>query len=166
MILRIAAAGGLDAAFDVPERVMRMAPPAPRITVALLSNPQVRTTGKVVEVAPQADPVTRTFRIKLALDDPPEAMRLGSTVRSSMQIDTAEGVVIPASALTSAEGRPAVWVLDPQTSTVSLRGIDVLRHDLTQVAIGHGLEPDEIVVTAGVQTLLPGQKVRLLGGAP
>jgi membrane fusion protein, multidrug efflux system len=166
MILRIATAGGLEAAFDVPERIMRLAPPNPRITVALLSDPQVSTTGRVVEVAPQANPVTRTFRVKVALDDPPEAMRLGSTVTGSMPIETAEGVVIPASALTSADGRPAVWVLDPQASTVSLRTIGVLRHDLAQVAVGQGLEADEIVVTAGVQALRPGQKVRLLGAVP
>ena len=166
MVLRVATDGGLEAAFGVPERIMRTASSDTRITVALLSDPQIRTTGKVVEVAPQADPVTRTFRVRIALDGPPEAMRLGSTVTGSIRLDTAEGVVIPASALTSADRRPAVWVLDPQSNTVSLRSIDVLRHGLAQVVVGHGLEPDEIVVTAGVQTLRPGQKVRLLSGTP
>jgi membrane fusion protein, multidrug efflux system len=56
-------------------------------------------------------------------------------------------------------------VVDPQSQTVSLRGVDVLRYDPTGVVISQGLETGERVVTAGVQTLRPGQKVRLLGGA-
>ena len=70
---------------------------------------------------------------------------------------------IPPSALTEANGRPAVWVVDPQKQTVSLRNVDVARYDPAEVVISEGLETGEIVVTAGVQTLRPGQKVRLLG---
>lgn len=65
--------------------------------------------------------------------------------------------------LTQASGRPAVWVVDPQSQTVSLRNVDVLRYDPANVIVSQGLETGEIVVTAGVQTLRPGQKVRLVG---
>ena len=71
--------------------------------------------------------------------------------------------IFPASALTQTDGRPAVWVVDPQSQTVSLRNVDVLRYDPASVVISQGLETGELVVTAGVQTLYPGQKVRLLG---
>jgi multidrug efflux pump subunit AcrA (membrane-fusion protein) len=74
-------------------------------------------------------------------------------------------MAVPASALTEANGRPAVWVVDPQSQTVSIRNVDILRHDAASVLISHGLETGEHVVTAGVQTLHPGQKVRLLEGA-
>jgi len=47
---------------------------------------------------------------------------------------------------------------------VSLRNVDVSRYDPADVVVPHGLDAGEIVVTAGVQTLHPGQKVRLLGG--
>ena len=70
---------------------------------------------------------------------------------------------VPASALTETDGRPAVWVVDPQSQTVSLRNVDVLRYDPATVVISQGLETGEVVVTAGVQTLRPGQKVRLAG---
>jgi hypothetical protein len=46
---------------------------------------------------------------------------------------------------------------------VSLRKVDVLRYDPATVVISEGLENGDRVVTAGVQTLRPGQKVRLLG---
>jgi multidrug efflux pump subunit AcrA (membrane-fusion protein) len=56
-------------------------------------------------------------------------------------------------------------VVDPQRQTVSLRNVDVLRYDPASVVISQGLKAGEVVVTAGVQTLHPGQQVRLLGAA-
>ena len=69
----------------------------------------------------------------------------------------------PASALTRADGQAAVWIVDPASETVALRNIEVLRHDPARVVVAQGLETGDIVVTAGVQALRPGQKVRLLG---
>jgi multidrug efflux pump subunit AcrA (membrane-fusion protein) len=74
-------------------------------------------------------------------------------------------VEVPPSALTQANGRPAVWVVDPASHTVSLRDVDVARYDPASVVIAQGLEPGDVVVTAGAQVLRPGQKVRLLGAA-
>jgi multidrug efflux pump subunit AcrA (membrane-fusion protein) len=82
-----------------------------------------------------------------------------------VEVGAAAGIEIPASALTRAEGQPAVWVVDPATETVALRNIEVLQHDPTRVIIAQGLATGDIVVTAGVQVLRPGQKVRLLGAA-
>jgi RND family efflux transporter MFP subunit len=163
MIARVALEGGRDAVFDVPERVIRATYPEVEVTVVLASEPNVRTTGRVREVAPQADPVTRTFQVRVGLDNPPAAMRLGSTVTGTIQLDAGSGIAIPASALTRADGQPAVWVVEPATSTVSLRNIDVQRYDLDRVVVADGLHPDEIVVIAGVQALRPGQKVQAIG---
>ena len=65
-------------------------------------------------------------------------------------------IAIPATALTKADGEAAVWVVDPADSTVSLRNVEVLRHDPDSVVIAEGLEAGDIVVTAGVQALHPG----------
>ena len=59
-----------------------------------------------------------------------------------------------------------MWVVDPSSHTVATRNIDVLSFDQAHVTVSHGLEAGEIVVTAGVQALHPGQKVRLLGAQP
>ncbi len=56
-------------------------------------------------------------------------------------------------------------MVDPRTETVALRTVELVRHDPGHVVVGSGLAAGDIVVTAGVQTLRPGQKVRLLGGA-
>ena len=163
-IVQIAHDGPRDAAFDVSEQIVRTAPRDPLVEIALSDDPRVKATGRVREVAPQADAATRTFQVKVAIIDPPEAMRLGSTVTGSIRLAPPPGVEVPASALTEMDGRPAVWVLDPQSQTVSLRAVDVLRHDPATVVISQGLETGEFIVIAGVQTLRPGQKVRLLGG--
>jgi membrane fusion protein, multidrug efflux system len=163
MIIRIARQDGRDAVFDVPGQVLRSAPGDPLITVSLTDDPAVKATGRVREVSPQADPVTRTFEVKVGLTDAPAAMRLGSTVVGRMQLDATPTIELPATALTELDRRPAVWVVDPKTLTVSPRNVEVLRHNPATVAIASGLEPGEIVVTAGTQALHPGQKTRLLG---
>lgn len=162
MVVQVAHQGGRDAVFEVPERVIRIAPPSAVVTVALASDPSIQTTGRVREVSPQANPVTRTFRVRVGLGPLPAAMRLGSTVVGTVQLQQADGIQIPASALTRSERQPAVWVVDPASSTVSLRTIDVGRYDLNNVVVADGLHPDDVVVVAGAQTLRPGQKVRLL----
>ena len=165
LIIRIARKDGRDAVFDVPGQVLRLAPTDPLITVSLTDDPAVTAIGRVREVSPQADPVTRTFEVKVGLTDPPVAMRLGATVMGRMQLDAAPTIEIPASALTEFDRRPAVWIVDPAKLTVSLRNVEVLRHNPATVAISDGLEIGDIVVTAGVQALHPGQKIRLLGSA-
>jgi len=119
----------------------------------------------VREVAAQADPVTRTFEVKVGLSDPPEAMRLGATVTGSVKLVSEPVISIPASALTERNRQPAVWIVDPKDLTVSMRNVELLRHDPGTVVIAQGLETGDIVVTAGVQALHPGQKVRLLGSS-
>ena len=163
MIVQVARQGPRDAVFDVPEQLIRTGPRDGVVDIALTNDPAVRATGRVREVAPQADATTRTWQVKVGLINPPEAMRLGATVTGAVKLAAPPGVELPASALTQANGQPAVWVVDPQSKTVSLREVDVLRHDLATVVISQGVETGDLVVTAGVQTLRPGQKVQILG---
>ncbi|MBV9274748.1 MAG: efflux RND transporter periplasmic adaptor subunit [Verrucomicrobia bacterium] len=162
MIVRIARKDGRDAVFDVPAQLLRSAPADGEITMHLADDPSVTATGRVREVGEQADPVTRTFQVKVGLTNPPPAMRLGSTVNGSVQLNSAPVISVPTSALTRSNQEPAVWIVDPSKQTVSLRNIEVSRFDSTTVIVGHGLETGDIVVTAGTQALHPGQKVRLL----
>ncbi len=164
-IVRLARAGGRDAVFDVPASVLRAAPADPRITVHLADDPTIRAAGRVREVSPEADPVTRTFRVKVGLDEPPPGMLLGAVVIGRLEGSPEPVLEVPASALVRRDGRPAVWVVDPEAKTVALRPIEVARFDSAAVTVAEGLEPGELVVTAGVQALHPGQKVRLLGDA-
>jgi RND family efflux transporter MFP subunit len=165
MIVQVARDDGRDAVFDVPPALKDQAPANPVIEVTLATDPSVRATGRVREVAPRADEATGTFRVRIGLVEPPAGMRLGATVTGRMRLGASGGFAIPASALTRADRAPAVWVVDASTQTVALRTVELLRHDPAHVVVGSGLEQGDIVVTAGVQALRPGQKVRLLGAA-
>src|SRR5262249_2308867 len=113
VIVRLARKDGRDAVFDVPAQLIHTAPSDPQITVSLTDNPAVTARGRVREVAPQANPVTRTFEVKVGLTDPPPAMRLGATVTGRMETEAVPLIEIPASALTEFERQPAVWIVDP-----------------------------------------------------
>jgi multidrug efflux pump subunit AcrA (membrane-fusion protein) len=101
----------------------------------------------------------------IGLDNVPEAMRLGSTVNGQVTVANTAAIEIPASALTAVNNAPAVWVVDPQTETVALRNIEVERFGNAYVGVASGLSAGDVIVTAGVQALHPGQKVRLLGSS-
>jgi membrane fusion protein, multidrug efflux system len=163
MVVRLARQGGRDAVFDVPAQLLRSAPSEAKITIRLTDDPGVVATGRVREVAEQADPATRTFEVKVGLSDPPAEMRLGATVTGSVKLASEQVIAIPATALTELNCQPAVWLVDPEKLTVSKRNVELLRHDPGTVVIAQGLETGDIVVTAGIQALHPGQKVRLLG---
>jgi len=90
-------------------------------------------------------------------------MLLGAAVTGRLETQAVPIIEIPATALTRVNQQPAVWIVDPLKSTVSLRNVDVMRFDQAQVAVSQGLDTGEIVVTAGVQALHPGQTIRILG---
>jgi RND family efflux transporter MFP subunit len=163
MVVDLARQGGRDAVFDVPEQLIRTGPRDPVVELSLSNDPGVKSSGRIREVSPQADAATRTYQVKVGISDPPAAMRLGATVVGRIRLATPPGVEVPASALTETDGRPAVWVVDRANQTVSLRNVDVLRYDPASVLVSHGLGAGDVVVTAGAQTLRPGQKIRMLG---
>ncbi len=163
MIVRLARKDGRDAIFDVPAQLLRSASSDPQITVSLTDDPAITARGRIREVAAQANPVTRTFEVTVGLTDPQPAMRLGATVVGRLETDAVPIIDIPATALTKLNQQPAVWIVDPSTNTVSVRNVDVLRFEPARVVISQGLDTGEVVVTAGVQALHPGQKIRLLG---
>jgi len=163
MIVRTARDGGIDAVFEVPPQVVRRASGSQPVVVALTDDPEVTAAGRVREIDPQADPVTGTFTVRVGLENPPPGMLLGSIVTGRVTLEGDPLIVVPSSALATSEGSPAVWVVDPATSTVALRPIRISRHEPDSVIVAEGIAPGDTVVTAGVQTLRAGQKVRILG---
>jgi RND family efflux transporter MFP subunit len=162
MIVQVAREGGRDAAFDVPARIKDAATANADITVVLTSDPKVTASGVVREVSPRADPVTGTFRVKVRLVNPPPAMRLGTTVTGRMKLASTTGIEVPPSAVIRTDRQAAVWIVDPKTGLVSTRAIEIRSSDPNRVEVASGLNSGDVVVTAGIQALRPGQKVRLL----
>ena len=129
-------------------------------TVALELLPSVQVEGKIREIAPQADSVTRLRRVRIALTNPPESFRLGSTVTAKAGKAQASILRVPASAVLAQDGANFVWVVDQPANTVSLHKVDVAAEPAGS-RITSGLAPGERIVTAGVHSLKQGQKIRI-----
>src|SRR3981189_550010 len=168
MVLQVARQGDRYAVFNVPSQLIRQSPKDPEVTVSLSDDPTIVAIGRVREVAPQADAATGTYVVKVALENPPDAMRLGATIVGQVKVQSEPVIQLPGTALTQSEGKPAVWGVDPPRKTVSLVPVTVGHYDTSSAVVSQGLNDGDLVVTAGVHALRPGQKVRLLeasGGA-
>jgi RND family efflux transporter MFP subunit len=128
-------------------------------SVSLQLLPTVQVEGRIREIAPQADPVTRMYRVRIALRDPPPSFRLGSTVTVKLSGDQSSTLRLPTSAILSKDGESFVWVVDPAANTVSLHKVDVAIDGAG--ARVSGLAVGTRIVIAGIHSLKPGQKVRI-----
>ncbi len=162
-IMRVATDEGRDAVFNVPEQLFQNKPDGDlSVEVSLSLDPRIKTIGRVREVSPQADSLTRTFTVKVGLTNPPEAMKLGSTVTGSVVLSKGSAIELPVMSLNKSSSSPAVWVVDPNSSTVLLRNIKIIGYTQNSIIVSEGLQNGEVVVTAGVHSLYPGQQVKLL----
>ena len=161
MVVRLAQPGEREAVFNIAEATFKSPPKNPAVEVELVSNPDIKTVGKVRYVSPQADPTTRTFTVRVSLPDAPARMRLGANVVGSVTVNQGRNITIPGSALFQKDGQPAVWLVT-KDGTVQLKPITVARYQGDTVVVGDGLAQGDVVVTGGVQKLLPGQRVRLM----
>jgi RND family efflux transporter MFP subunit len=164
MVVRLARRGGRDALFDIPVTLLDTLPPDAGLTIRLANDATVTAMGRVREVAPQADVVTRTFRIRAGLKDPPAAFRLGTAVVGSLKEDDSGLLQIPTTAVIRSDGATSVWLVHPATLKVTLRKIEIERSEPGTSFVSGGLQAGDIVVSAGTNMLSEGQEVRLPGG--
>jgi RND family efflux transporter MFP subunit len=129
-------------------------------TVSLQLSPALQIQGQIREIAPQADQVTRLRRVRIALTDPPQSFRLGSTVTARLSSGRDAVLRVPASAVLTKDGKTFVWTVDPLASTVSLHKV-ALSKDEAGIRVTGGLAAGTRIVTAGVHSLTPGQHVRI-----
>jgi RND family efflux transporter MFP subunit len=164
-VVRLAQPGEREAVFNVSEAILAASPKKPPVTVVLSSNHSISVVGSVRYVSPQADATTRTYEVRISLPNAPVEMRMGATVTGSVSLDRSDLVELPGSALFEQDGKPAVWVVDSKAGTVFLKPVSVGRFTGDRIVLSGGLDKGDVVVTAGVQKLIPGQKVRLLEAA-
>ena len=131
--------------------------------VALQSDPTIRTSGVIREIAPEAEATTRTRRTKITLIDPPAAFRLGSVVTATATVVAQPMILLPSSSVLMKDGKPNVWVVDAAASNVSIRAIKIDGDGVEggSVRIADGISPGDRVVVAGVHKLIDGQAVRV-----
>ncbi len=161
-VLQLAHDGARDVLIAVPEdkvAALRVGTPA---QVRVWSS-ATTLEGTVREVAASADPVTRTFAVKVALGSD-AGLALGSTVTvlpAALQHAGTPVIKLPTSALWQQGQASAVWVFDAPSMTVKPQLVQIVTADGNDVVVASGLQPGMQVVVAGVHVLTPGQKVTL-----
>ncbi|VTM44379.1 RND family efflux transporter MFP subunit [Klebsiella quasipneumoniae] len=157
-VLTLATGEARDVVFDIakPDAI----PPHEQagLRVSLLSDPSVQASAALRDISPQADPQTRTWRVRATLQNPPLAMALGASVTVTLPATGPHGYALPASALSRVGDKPAVYVINPQ-SQAQLRVVVPAYYTATSVIISGGLEPGDRVITAGVSKLRSGEPV-------
>lgn len=158
--LRVARLGEVEAVANIPEQqVAGLSQRA--LSVELWAQPGSAIPGTLRELSPSADPGTRTYQARIALETPPPGVQLGMTATVTARLDHGGMVArLPISALTQREQQPAVWVLPPSADRLELRPVAVAAYAGDLVLVAGGLKDGERVVTAGVHKLDAGQKVR------
>ena len=160
-VVRIAQDGARDVVFNVPEDRLRETLVGTQVVVKQWAQAG-KAQGRVREVAASADPATRTFPIKVAVDAK-DAPALGSTVYVYPASSYAglQVIKLPTSALFESGKASHVWVLDTASMTVKSTPVQVATADGNEAVIAEGLQAGMQVVTAGVHVLAAGQKVTI-----
>lgn len=160
-IVTIARPDVREAVIDVPDDLAATLREGSAFEVA----PQIfegrRIVGHVREIEPRVDALTKSRRVKIALTEPPDFFRLGTTITAHLLEGDRPELALPRTALVSEGGRTDVWVVDPATMTVSTRAVEVGRPDGKEIRIETGLKSGDRVVIVGVHSLTPGQKVEI-----
>jgi membrane fusion protein, multidrug efflux system len=163
-VVRIAQDGARDVVFNVPEDRAQLLPLGSEITIKRWASDET-IKGRLREVAASADPLTRTYQAKIAIDAQ-SAPPLGSTVYvypPSMTQGVA-AIKLPTSAVFESNKQSTVWLLDKQAMTVKAQTIQIATADGNEAVVTSGLKAGDVVVVAGVHVLAPGQKVTLFQG--
>lgn len=161
-VVRLAQDGARDAVFAVPEDKLGLVRTGGLVEVRVWPG-QTQLGGRVREVSASADPVTRTYQVKVAIEarQPPP---LGATVTVLPRVQGQErsrAIKLPTSALRQDGQATAVWVLDGASMTVQSRPVQIATADGNEAVVAGGLQEGEQVVTAGVHVLSTGQKVTI-----
>jgi RND family efflux transporter MFP subunit len=166
-VVKLARTDDKEVVISIPENRLGELGASKDIGVTLWADPDARYRGKVREVSPSADPVTRTYAAKITVLNADAAMKLGMTANVYLRgVQREASAMLPATALYQENGKAAVWVVDPASKAVKLVPVEVGEYVEDRVAVTAGLKKGDIVVRAGVHKLFEGEKVRLADDAP
>ena len=160
-VVKVARTDELEILVGVPENRLAAMRQVPEATFELWSDKGTKYAARLRELSPSADPVTRTYPARFTVVERPAFIGLGMTATLTFErADLAPVANVPLSAIFQHGTQPAVWVVDRATGEVSLRDVTIARWRDDTAAILSGVKHGELVATAGVHKLEPGQKVK------
>ena len=159
--IRVARFAEKEAVVAIPETLVGRAKDGVA-TVTLWSEPNKKYVAKLREIAPSADPATRTYLAKFSLPGAGDSVELGMTATLTLADPQTERVArLPLSSLYSQGGDPSLYVVD-EKGDVTRKPVAVKSYDTNSVVISGGVEEGARIVALGVQKLDPSQKVRVV----
>lgn len=161
-VVRVAKSGEKEIVIGLPEDKVDTLRKIADVQVRLWADPSKSVAGKIREISPVADPATRTYTAKVTIPDSLEEAKLGMTAVVQFASKTATPQIkVPLTALFSEKSVTSVWVVEG--GVVKLVPVTIAGVAGNDLVLGSGVKPGQTVVTAGVNLLKPGQKVKILG---
>jgi RND family efflux transporter MFP subunit len=161
MVAQLSSFDARDGVFAISVLNIALAKVGMEVDVSLQAKPEIVAKGHVREIAPNADPITGTYTVKVTLDDAPPEMFIGAVVVGKISFDGGVVTTLPATAIVQTGDQPSVWVVSEADSTVRKVPVTIGQYDSNSVTLKAGLKAGERVVTVGVNSLAEGQKVAL-----
>lgn len=161
-VVRIAQAGEKEIVIGIPEDKVDVLRKIPVVHVRTWAKPNVTFPGKLRELSPVADPATRTYTARIAIPKAPDDIKLGMTAYVTFAAKSQDAMIkLPLTALFQDKSASAVWVVE--NGSVKLVPVQVTGSSGNDIVVAGGIAPGQTIVTAGVNLLTPGQKVKILG---
>ncbi|WP_029043238.1 efflux RND transporter periplasmic adaptor subunit [Cupriavidus sp. WS] len=166
-VVRVAQTAEKEVAVGLPEDQVERLRGISDVTVRTWAEPGRPLPGRVREIAPMADPVTRTYAARVSVPNPPADFKFGMTaVVTFTRTGDSAALRVPLSALLQQGGGNQVWIYEAAANAVAgtVRPVSVTLGEPqgNEVQVTRGLAPGQTIVTAGVHLLKPGQKVKPL----
>ena len=166
-VLTFVESGEMEVEIDVPENRLPIIAVGKNVEVSFWAMANTKARGVIREIAPMADPATRTYKVRVSVPNPPAGMALGMTASVNVTGEKTGGAAnttatLPMSAIYQTGEKPCVWIV--KDGKVSLREISVVSFGANEAVVA-GLSAGDVVVTAGVHKLHEGEEVRVGEGA-
>ena len=152
--------GDREVQINVPESKLSALKLGQMAFVNFWALPDAQATGKISEIAPMADPLTKTYRVRVALEQMPAEAKLGMTAKVVMNNGKAEQFLLPATAIYQTNEQAKVWLV--KDNKANLQDITIAGYAGNDVIVANGINRGDVVVTAGLNKLVPNQDVRLM----
>lgn len=165
-VVRVAQLGEKEIIVNVPEREVGLMKQAKGFAAQFDAIPGKLYVAKLRELAPAADAASRTYMAKLSIANADDALKLGMSATVRLDLGEAQVIVIPNTALYTRDNATRVWLVDRASETVKPVEVKLGTSTNEGVAVVSGLKAGDLVVTAGANLLLAGQKVRLIETVP
>ena len=169
-VVRLVDSSQVEMIVDIPENLISQTHTVKEVMVRFDALPDVDIPATIKEVGTEATQATRTYPVTLIMDQPADNKILpgmagkATAVRIESDEETGLRIIVPETAVLTKEdaAKTFVWVIDGNAETVAIREVQIGSLGNQGLEIVDGLQPGERIVTAGVNYLKEGQKVRLL----